>query len=280
MTDFEKVKQYYNKFDEKNRLINDNSGKLEFEMTMRILKSYLNKKYKILDLGGGAGAYSFPLAKMLNKVTLADLSPKLIEEARNKKDLEKVDNLISCDIENAINLSYENDTFDVVLLFGPLYHLLDEDEREKCINEIYRVLKNGGLIFASFIPYLSGSIAIIDRYFRHNEQVNVDNLNKVFETGKFNNNSLSGFQEGYYPTLDEIKKLFSKNGFEQIDMLSIRGIGYEKEDSLYNIKDKEMFNKIIEIIEKTSRKEEIISMCGHAMYIGRKITIESSNLQR
>ena len=46
MTDFEKVKQYYNKFDEKNRLINDNSGKLEFEMTMRILKSYLNKKDK------------------------------------------------------------------------------------------------------------------------------------------------------------------------------------------------------------------------------------------
>ena len=247
---------------------------------MKILTHYLNKSCKILDLGGGAGVYSFPLANLGNEVILADFSPKLIEEARNKKDLEKVDNLISCDIENAINLSYENDTFDVVLLFGPLYHLLDEDEREKCINEIYRVLKNGGLIFASFIPYLSGSIAIIDRYFRHNEQVNVDNLNKVFETGKFNNNSLSGFQEGYYPTLDEIKKLFSKNGFEQIDMLSIRGIGYEKEDSLYNIKDKEMFNKIIEIIEKTSRKEEIISMCGHAMYIGRKITIESNNLQR
>lgn len=270
MTNFEKIKQYYNNFDEKNRLINDNSGKLEFEMTMKILKGYVNKKCKILDLGGGAGVYSFPLANMGNEVTLADLSPKLIEEARKQKKLEKSGNLISCDIENAIDLSYENDTFDVVLLFGPLYHLLDEEEKKKCVSEVNRVLKKDGFIFASFIPYLSGSIAIIDRYFRHNEQVNIDNLSKVFETGEFNNNSLSGFQEGYYSTLEEIEQLFSENNFEQLDMLSIRGIGYEKEDCLYNLKDKEMFKKIINIIEKTSRKKEIISMCGHAMYIGKK----------
>lgn len=131
-------------------------------------------------------------------------------------------------------------------------------------------MKKDGFIFASFIPYLSGSIAIIDRYFRHNEQVNIDNLSKVFETGEFNNNSLSGFQEGYYSTLEEIEQLFNENNFEQLDMLSIRGIGYEKEDCLYNLKDKEMFKKIINIIEKTSRKKEIISMCGHAMYIGKK----------
>ena len=38
MTDFEKVQNYYKHFDEKNRLKNDNSGKLEFLMTMRILE--------------------------------------------------------------------------------------------------------------------------------------------------------------------------------------------------------------------------------------------------
>ena len=51
-----------------------------------------------------------------------------------------------------------------------------------CIKEVYRVLKKGGLVFASFIPYLSGSIAIIDRYFRHPEQVDIKNLNEVFNT--------------------------------------------------------------------------------------------------
>ena len=68
MTDFEKVKNYYKHFDEKNRLRNDNSGKLEFLMTMGILEKNLpavtdGTDISVLDLGGGAGVYSFPLAK-------------------------------------------------------------------------------------------------------------------------------------------------------------------------------------------------------------------------
>ena len=87
MTDFEKVKNYYKHFDEKNRLRNDNSGKLEFLMTMRILEKNLpsladGSDISILDLGGGAGAYSFPLAKKGYKVTLADLSETLLAQAK------------------------------------------------------------------------------------------------------------------------------------------------------------------------------------------------------
>ena len=89
MTDFNKVRHYYSHFDEKNRLRNDNSGKLEFLMTMQILEKYLpavnagekagadagaRENSSILDLGGGAGIYSFPLAKKGYQVTLADLS--------------------------------------------------------------------------------------------------------------------------------------------------------------------------------------------------------------
>ena len=63
MTDFEKVKGYYSVFDEKNRLARDNSGRMEYEMTMQILKKYLPGKGKVLDIGGGAGVYAFPLAE-------------------------------------------------------------------------------------------------------------------------------------------------------------------------------------------------------------------------
>ncbi len=44
----------------------------------------------------------------------------------------------------------------------------------------------------------------------------------------------------------------------------------EKEDNIYEIQDKEMFDKIIELISKTSSEESIIEMCGHAMYVGEK----------
>jgi len=271
MTNFDKVKNYYKNFDEKNRLQNDNSGKLEYDMTMKILEKNLPDNGIILDLGGGAGVYSFPLANKGYKVYLSDLSEDLIAQAKSQKHEENTTNLISCDVVNATDLSIYNDNqFDVVLLFGPLYHLLEESEREQCISEINRVLKPGGKAFASFIPYLSGSIAILDRYFRHPEQVDINNISEVFESGKFNNSSDKGFQEGYYPSTKEIEELFSKNGFNKVMIRSIRGFGYEKEDSLYGIEEKEMFDKVISLIDRTSGEQSIIDMCGHAIYIGYK----------
>ena len=62
MTNFEKVRNYYKSFDEQKRLLSSNSGRLEFETTMEILKKNLPEKAAILDLGGGGGV---PMAKLL-----------------------------------------------------------------------------------------------------------------------------------------------------------------------------------------------------------------------
>jgi S-adenosylmethionine-dependent methyltransferase len=114
MTNFEKVKEYYKEFNENERLSNDNSGRLEFEMTMRNLKRYLPENATILDLGGATGAYSFPLAQNGYKMYLADLSEKLIEQAKEKIQKENITNIVSCDIVNAIDLSiYEDKEFKI-----------------------------------------------------------------------------------------------------------------------------------------------------------------------
>ena len=276
MTDFEKVKNYYKHFDEKNRLKNDNSGKLEFLMTINILEKNLpalavGTEVSVLDLGGGAGVYSFPLAKKGYKVTLADLSETLLEQAKKQKEEDKVENLIACDQVNATDLScYKDNSFDVVLLFGPLYHLTEKDEREKCVGEIRRVLKTGGKIFAIFIPHLSGSIALVQRFCWSPDQVDVNTLEECFNSGKFKNLSDHGFQEGYYPASEEIENLFAANGFDKLLVRSIRGFGYEKEDVIFKFKNKNVFSKILELIDSTAEDKSIIEMCGHAMYIGVK----------
>ena len=293
MTDFEKVKNYYKNFDEKNRLRNDNSGKFEFLMTMRILEKELPTVQgaenpecavangaagansvdgvSILDLGGGAGVYSFPLAKKGFKVTLADLSETLLAQANKQKKEDAVQNLIACDQVNATDLScYKDQFFDVVLLFGPLYHLTEKVEREKCISEVSRVLKKGGKVFASFIPHLSGSIALVQRFCWSPDQVDINTLEECFESGKFKNLSDKGFQEGYYPASEEIENLFCGNGFEKILLRSIRGFGYEKEDVIFKFKNKNVFSKILDLIDSTAEDKSIIEMCGHAMYVGVK----------
>ena len=141
MTNFDKVRNYYKSFDEQNRLLSSNSGRLEFETTMEILKKYLPEKATVLDLGGGAGAYSFPLAAEGYEVYLADLSEELIGKAKEYGRTQDACP-IAYDVRNATNLgAYKDEQFDVVILLGPLYHLLEESERKQCVSEIRRVLK-------------------------------------------------------------------------------------------------------------------------------------------
>lgn len=271
MTDFDRVKEYYRFFDEKNRLVNSGSGKLEFLMSMEMLKRWLPEKGSILDLGGGAGAYSFPLAAEGYKVFLADLSEELIQQAEEQN--REAEHPVICNVVNAIDLSLYNDgQFDAVLVMGPLYHLLEASERARCIAEVNRVLKPGGIVFASFLPYLSGSIGVVDRFFNHPNQVDADTIKEVFRSGRFCNLSTAGFQEGYYPTTEEIEELFRNHGFIKQQIRSIRGFGWGREEVLFRAQEQapDLFEVMIEMINETAEDKAIVATCGHAAYVGRK----------
>ncbi len=94
--------------------------------------------------------------------------------------------------------------------------MLEADERQQCIMEVNRVLRPNGLVFANFIPFLSGVIGVVSGALHYSDQVDEDNLSLVFESGKFKNNANRGFQERYYSKSKEIESLFSKNGFSKI----------------------------------------------------------------
>lgn len=268
MTDFDKIRHYYQHFDEENRLKWDASGRLEYEMTLRILEKYLPEKGRILDLGGAAGVYSFPLAEKGYDVYLADLSEKLIQQARAK---DKDGLLKGCDVVNATDLAaYEDESFDAVISFGPFYHLTEAGERNRATKEIARVLKNGGLVLSAFIPYLAGSIAIVERYIHRPEQVDAQRLAEVFNSGRFNNKVDRGFQEGYYAESAEMEALFTKHGIEIVDVRSIRGFAYEREEDICAIADSAIKKQVFDLIDATAGRKEIIETCGHAVCIGRK----------
>ena len=272
MTDFEKVKSYYSVFNEWGRL-DAPEGKLEFELTMPLITSRLPNNAKILDLGGGPGRYTIELAKLGHSLHLADLSQTLLDEAKKRIVEQEIKNVKSINQVNAVDLSiYADSSFDTILLLGPLYHLADEAERRSCIMEVKRVLKPNGFVFAAFIPYLSGAIGVAGRMFYFPAQVDVSSLKRVFEQGVFNNNSGSGFQEGYYPTSDEIVSLFNEKGFSKVLLRSIRGWGSNREEQIYKLKDEspEKYEAAIDLINKTSDDPSIIEMCMHAIYIGQK----------
>jgi len=124
----------------------------EFALTLRALAEHLPPPpARVLDCGGGPGRYGIELTRQGYEVVLFDLSPECLRLAREKAAEAGV-TLAGYEQGTATDLSrFPDASFDAVLLMGPLYHLLEESERQQALVEAYRVLKPGGLLFAAFI---------------------------------------------------------------------------------------------------------------------------------
>ena len=132
------VMEYYESYNENERL---NMDSLEFIRTKDILKRNLPQKpVKIMDLCGASGHYAYWLAEMGHEVHLMDLSPKNINDARNNQTKYNA-RLASISCGDARALDYENESFDMVLLMGALYHLQEREDRLLCLKEARRILK-------------------------------------------------------------------------------------------------------------------------------------------
>jgi S-adenosylmethionine-dependent methyltransferase len=126
--------------------------RIELAVSMRVIQTHLPlRAQKIADIGGGPGRYSVELAKLGHHVTLLDLSQGNLRFADLKATEAKVQ-LAGLVHGNALDLSqFADESFDHLLLMGPLYHLLTPEDRNLCLAEALRVTRRGGFIFASFI---------------------------------------------------------------------------------------------------------------------------------
>jgi ubiquinone/menaquinone biosynthesis C-methylase UbiE len=137
----------------------------EFAVTLRALDAHLPPApAHVLDCGGGPGRYAIALTQRGYEVTLFDLSPELLTMAQEKAAEAGV-TLHGFEQGTAIDLSrFADDSFDAVLLMGPLYHLLDEDDRKQALAEAYRVVKPDGPVFVAFITRYAAHIDAVARY--------------------------------------------------------------------------------------------------------------------
>lgn len=146
MNERELVK-YYNKFNEDKRL-SRRHGIVEFETAIRYINMYLSnfKNAKILDVGAGTGRYCMYFSNLGYDVTAVELVK------HNLRVIEKNCPSVKSYLGNAIDLSgFESNSFDVVILFGPMYHLISFEDKVKALNEAKRVIKDNGYILLVII---------------------------------------------------------------------------------------------------------------------------------
>ncbi|MBS1686719.1 MAG: class I SAM-dependent methyltransferase [Bacteroidetes bacterium] len=273
MTDKQKIINYYDRFDEWARL-DTAEGRLEFDILMEIISAYVSPGATILDLGGGPGRYTAALSRLGYNMHLADLSPALIDVAHDKvKEHGDIDHIKSMIVADATDLSvYGSESMDAVLLMGPLYHLTTAEEIQDCLSEVYRVLKDKGILIAVFIPWLSGLKSVVARALYKPEQADSATLHHVSETGVFANKHEEGFQEGRYLRTDDLLRYLHELGFERWLLRSVRGLGNGMETAIQQCKEKNisLYTSIMDLIMNTATEASVLESSGHAVYIGRK----------
>ncbi len=148
--DTELVQEIYRRFDASTRLTKSKAAGVEFFTNVKYIEKYLMPGAKILDIGAGVGEYSLYFARRGYEVSALELADSNIEAFRKKLTPEDTINLAQ---GNALDLSrYQDSSFDIVLLFGPLYHLHSEADRLRCIREAKRVCKPGASYFSPLSP--------------------------------------------------------------------------------------------------------------------------------
>jgi len=217
------IAEHYGEGFESKRLFSG-TGELERVRTESILARHLPPPPAlVLDIGGAAGVYAIPLARLGYQVHLTDAMELHVKQAREAASAAGV-TLARIQVGDARRLDEESNSADAVLLFGPLYHLLERDDRMLALREAHRVLKPGGILLAAGISrfaslmdgFASGFFA--DPVFR---SIVDGDLN----AGRHQNPTTNPFYftTAYFHRPEELQEEVRAAGFADVKILAVEG---------------------------------------------------------
>lgn len=255
-SDTELVQEVYRRFDEDSRLNKSQAARVEFLTTVKYIEKYLTPGAKILDIGAGAGEYSLYFARKGYHVSALELADANIAAFRTKMTADDQIDLIQ---GNALDLShYDNESFDIVLLFGPLYHLHEGADKLRCIEEAKRVCKPGGKIFFAFI---SNDIVILTM-----QQTQVDYL----IAGAYDKETFRLYDFPFvFHTVDAARALLQKASIRICHEVAADGVS-ELLQEMINGLDEASYQQYLRYHFYICEKPECLGMSNHLLFVGEK----------
>ncbi|MCD4775142.1 MAG: class I SAM-dependent methyltransferase [Candidatus Aegiribacteria sp.] len=241
---------------------------LEHDITLRYLNRYLPHEGSILEVGAATGRYTLELAGRGHTLTAVDISEKLIERCRKRIEEQGLEKHVQFLVADARDLNeVPEKEFDAVLLMGPLYHLVEDEDRKTALREAFSRLREGGIIFSSFISrfgILGGVLKLFPEWIENQPEVR-----SVIEKGSNPENLRIGDFRGYFATVSEIVPLHQGIGFETLVLAGVEP-AISADDESYNSLQGKRRQLWLDLFFEASTKESVIGASRHLLYIGRK----------
>ena len=252
----EQIQKIYEYFNENTRLNHSKAARVEFLTTVHYIEKYLPPQGRILDVGAGAGEYSLYFARKGYEVCALELAENNIKAFREKLTPEDSIDLVQ---GNAVDLSsYDDSSFDVVLVFGPLYHLHSESDRQRCIAEALRVCKPGGKVFFAFIS--NDMVFMTELMYDGNYFADGDYDKKSFK--------LNDFPFVFF-TIDGCRKMLSDGGVRVLHEIASDGFSELMAERI-NAMDDESYQQYLRYHFYICEKPELLGATNHLLFVGEK----------
>lgn len=245
--------------DEDSRLIKDRAHNIEYLTTMHYIQKFLKPGAKILEVGAGTGRYSIALAKMGYNVTAVDLTPRYVEIMKRKS--RRLKNF-QCMVADALDLSmFKNNSFDIVLNLGPMYHLFTLKDKKQAIKETLRVAKkNAVCMFA----YLSHSSIMLSYGLIKNHVSEI--VSCVDKTGRIKDIPEKVFAAFY---VEDFKKLFLQTNTKYIVNVATDGIAPAMSEKIEQLSKKD-YQAFLNWHFMTCERLDQQGLSSHLLYVCKK----------
>lgn len=253
--------QYYGSHDENGRLL-PNHGRVEFITTMQYVKKYLRPGMRVLEIGAGTGRYSHALAQEGYEVDAVELIESNIEIFKQKT---KPGECVTINQGDARQLDgYGDNTYDITLLLGPMYHLFTREDQEQALREAVRVTKAGGVIFAA---YCMGDPSIVAFGFING------NIHQLIKKGMLDEETFTPHSDPWdifqlYRT-EDIDTLRAGLPVEQLHFVAADGFTEHMRDTV-DAMDEETYNLYIKYHLTICERQDMIGWSHHTLDVFRK----------
>jgi ubiquinone/menaquinone biosynthesis C-methylase UbiE len=268
---FREIVHHYADADESSRL---RTGwfQLEQARTQELILRYLPPPpATVIDAGGGAGAYASWLAASGYQVHLIDPVPKHVEQARAASSCQPGRPLASAQVADARHLPQGDETADAVLLLGPLYHLVERQDRLACLREVHRVLRPGGLAWGAGISHFASLFDSLSHGF-FDDPVFAPIVAGDLEEGQHRNSTGNPlyFTDAFLHRPDELSREFLSAGFQVLELVAIEGPGWLARDFDHLWNDLQQRERLLAAVRKVESEPSVLGASSHIMCIAQK----------
>ena len=248
------------------------TGQLDRERSRELFERTLPPApVTVLDVGGGPGGHACWLARQGYAVHLVDITPLHVQLAQDASGRQPEAPLASASVGDACALPWPAGAADVVLLFGPLYHLTDRADRLQALREARRALRSGGVLMAVGISRFASTFdGLRQGYLKDPQFASI--VDQDLKNGQHRNpaNHPEYFMDTFFHHPDELRQEVAEVGFVVKGLYGVEGPCWLLPDFAEWWSHEEYRQRLLRIARTLETEPSILGVSAHLVAVAEK----------